>query len=152
MGVGLEFDEVVGAGAEGVGGGGFDGVDAVAGVHAFDEGGFAWVGGVFDGVVAGLVEGDGVEGGEDAEVGHFGGFGVGVAVAVDGEVVGDVDVGEVFGAFVFEDGLYGVGHGFEEGVLGREVFPEGFGVFGFGGGGILGLEGLVFCGGWVRVR
>ena len=76
---------------------------SVLAFHAFDDGGAVFC--VVDEVDAGFVEGDGVGGSEDSDVVHIGRGGVSVAVAIDGDVVHDVDVDHVFGAFVGDDGL-----------------------------------------------
>lgn len=130
----VEVDEGVALGADAELLGCLKDVGAVAGVDALDEGVLAVVGGVEHCVDAGAVEGHGVKRCVDAEVAHFGGGGVTVAVAVDGEAVGHVDVENV-GADVVHDGLSGVGHGFKEGVL---VSVECAAV-----GGIFGLSGAV---------
>ena len=72
--------------------GSINGVGAVAGIYAFDEVEFSFVGRVENHVDAGTVEGNRIGGSEDAEVGHLWSFGVAVAIAVNRKIVGYVDI------------------------------------------------------------
>ena len=73
----------------------FDGVDAVPRFHSLDESFLAFVWRRIDRVDAGLVKGDRVKGGEDADIGHFGLGGMGIAIAIDGKAIGDTDISQV---------------------------------------------------------
>lgn len=138
-----DVDKVVGECAEAYLGGIVDGVGAVAAVDALDEGrtivadsGLV----VEDEVETGFVKSDGVEGGEDAYVFHLGRGGMSVAVAVDGEVVHDIDVDDAFLALeVVVDGLGGSCHRLEEGVLAVRLLEDISGVGVCAGGVYAGL-------------
>ena len=69
-----------------------------------------------DEVEAGLVEGHGVGGGQDAHILQLGSGGIAVAVAVDAHIVHHVDIDD-FAFEVVVHGGSGVGHTFEELVL-----------------------------------
>lgn len=136
-GEGLQLHQAVAAAAEaetlGVG----DDVGAVLAVDALLQGRGVVAGGAGvaeDEVEAGLVEGYGVGGGEDAHILHARLGGVAHAVAVDREVVHHVDVDDV-ASLLAEVGVHrvgGGGHAFEEGVL--------LGCFPMGGGGAGGMD------------
>ena len=116
-------------------------MDGVTGGHPLDQRGLARVGSVDDRVVAGLVDGDRVGGGEDAKIRHFRLSRVRIAVAVDAQAVGDVDVEHILRALVIDDRLAGVGHRFEEVVLLGELAKQ-LGGFGGDAGGVdVGLAG-----------
>ena len=103
-----------------------DDVAAVLLLDALDErGGVVVLVGLYavDFVQAGFVECDGIGGSQDADVLHLGRLGMGVAVAVDADVVHHVDVDDVALAHILLNGIGGSGHRFEEGVLGLGVLP-----------------------------
>ena len=70
-------------------------MDALAGLHTFNKVGATRVFRCVDKVDARLIDGDGVKGGEDADVRHAGIFGGRAAVAVDGEVLHDIYKGNL---------------------------------------------------------
>ena len=118
MAAGLgEMDKFVVLGADAVGGGDVNDVGAEFFFNAGDKLVAAGVVALVDEVNAGLVKGDGVGGGQETDVGHTGSGGVGVAVAVNG----DVDHGGDVGGAVLEiavDAGSGVAHSGDEGKLG----------------------------------
>ena len=91
-------------------------MDGVQRFHPPYERGFARVFGGVDQIRAGLVEGDGVERGENAYVGHFGGGGVVVAVAVYRKVFHRAHVRQR-ALLEIHNRLARVRHGFEKLVL-----------------------------------
>lgn len=111
------MDELIIFGADAVGGGNVNDVGAEFFFNAGDKLVAAGVGALVDEINAGLVKGDGVGGGQEADVSHAGSGGVGVAVAVNG----DVDHGGDVGGAVLEiavDAGSGVAHSGDEGKLG----------------------------------
>ena len=103
-----------------------NGVDAVLLVYAVEQ-----VGGVVlgrhlllvDDVNAGLVEGHGVGGGQDAVVFELHGGGMVHAVAINRHVVHHADVDDAFLLLeIVHHGLRGGGHALEEPVLVADVF------------------------------
>ena len=76
-----------------------------------------WVVALVDEVDTGLVESDGVGGGEEADVGHTGSGGVGGAVAVNGDIDHGGDVGGAALEIAVDAGG-GIAHGGDEGELG----------------------------------
>ena len=110
------MDKFVVLGADAVGGGNVNDVGAEFFFNAGDKLVAAGVGALIGEVNAGLVKGDGVGGGQETNVGHTGSGGVGVAVAVNG----DVDHGGDVGGAVLEiavDAGSGVAHSGDEGKL-----------------------------------
>ena len=77
--------------------GGVDGVGAVAAVDALHKVVAARVIAVYDQINAGAVQRDGVKAREDAHIVHAGVLGHGAAVAVNGKVLHDGDIGEAIG-------------------------------------------------------
>lgn len=114
--ISLEFHYLVSLGPYAVLLGAIDGVGAVARVDALDQMDFAVVIGVHHHVDTSAVERDRISGGEDTEVSHLCLCGVAVAVAVDGKIIGYVDVDDIIAAMVC-DSLAGICHRFEEVVL-----------------------------------
>lgn len=111
------MDKLIIFGADAVGGGDVNDVGAEFFFNAGDKLVAAGIVALVDEVNAGLVKGDGVGGGQETDVGHTGSGGVGVAVAVNG----DVDHGGDVGGAVLEiavDAGSGVAHGGDEGKLG----------------------------------
>lgn len=112
-----EADKLIIFGADAVGGGDINDVGAEFFFNAGDKLVAAGVVALVDEVNAGLVKGNGVGGGQETDVGHTGGGGVGVAVAVNG----DIDHGGDVGGAVLEIAVNaggGVAHSGDEGELG----------------------------------
>lgn len=110
------MDKLIIFGADAVGGSNVNDVGAEFFFNAGDQLVAAGIVALVDEVNAGLVKGDGVSRGEETDVGHTGSGGVGVAVAVNG----DVDQGGDVGGAVLEiavDAGSGVAHGGDEGKL-----------------------------------
>ena len=112
-----EANELVVLGADAVGGGDVDDVGAEFFFDAGDELVAAGVGTLIDEVDAGLVKGNGIGGGEKTDVGHTGSGGVGVAVAVNGDIDHGGDVGGAALEIAVDAGS-GIAHGGDEGELG----------------------------------
>lgn len=112
-----EADKLIIFGADAVGGGNVDDVGAEFFFDASDELVATWVGALVDEVNAGLVKGDGVGGGEEADVGHTGSGGVGVAVAINGDIDHGGDVGGAALEIAVDAGG-GIAHSGDEGELG----------------------------------
>ena len=103
-------------GESGVGGGDVNDVGAEFFFNAGDKLVAAGIVALVDDVNASLVKGDGVGGGEETDVGHTGSGGVGVAVAVNGDVDHGGDVGGAVLEIAVNAGS-GVAHSSDEGKL-----------------------------------
>ena len=77
----------------------------LSGLDALQKMLFAVVGRVAHGVKTGAVYSHRVERGEDAEVGHFGRCGIAVAVTVNREIVGDIDIKGILRPDVVDNGF-----------------------------------------------
>jgi hypothetical protein len=108
-------------------------MDAVAAFHPFNKRRLAAVRGIVDRIHAGLVQSHRVQGGENADVRHLRVVGMGVAVAVHGQVVGHVDVGDILPPHKVHHRLVRVRHGLQEGIVVRGEYV----VEGQAGGGIV---------------
>ncbi len=91
----LELDQLILSRTEAELGGGLHGVDAVEALDALNEVVAARIVGRVDEVEARLVDGDGVKGGENADIFHTRVLRHGAAVAVDGHVLHHVDVDDL---------------------------------------------------------
>ena len=111
------MDKFVVLGADAVGGGDVNDAGAEFFFNAGDKLVAAGIVALVDEVNAGLVKGDGVGGGQETDVSHTGSGGVGVAVAVNGEVDHGGDIGGAVLEIAVNAGG-GVAHGGDEGKLG----------------------------------
>ena len=96
---------------------------AVAAVDALHKVVAARVIAVYDQIDAGAVQRDGVKAREDAHIVHAGVLGHGAAVAVNGKILHDGDIGDLARKVLCHGGG-GVCHGFKEGVLFGAVLPQ----------------------------
>lgn len=96
---------------------------AVAAVDALHKVVAARVIAVYDQIDAGAVQRDGVKAREDAHIVHAGVLGHGAAVAVNGKILHDGDIGNLARKVLCHGGG-GVCHGFKEGVLLGAVLPQ----------------------------
>ena len=111
------MDKLIIFGADAVGGGDINDVGAEFFFNAGDKLVAAGVGALVDEVNAGLVKSNGIGGGQETDVSHAGSGGVGVAVAVNGDVDHGGDVGGAVLKIAMDAGG-GVAHSGDEGQLG----------------------------------